>query len=166
MINNLIPFKSAFDGSKNKFEHHDICHNIPITCLQNIHNMSHSILSRAILKFFASKASKPSSTLYGLRENPQRYFKCIRTRILNSSRIMLLKVYIYIYMIIQEESLCRDKLSPSIMIFILDTYKIQTESPLLPMPTFLFFAISIILSRNTTRDNLFYKSLLTISFCR
>ena len=24
------------------------------------------------MKFFASKASKPSSTLYGLRENPQR----------------------------------------------------------------------------------------------
>ena len=48
-------------------------------------------------------------------------------------------IYTYIYMIIQEESLCKDKLSPSIMIFILDTYKIQTESPLLLMPTFFIF---------------------------
>ena len=63
------------------------------------------------------------------------------------------------------KSLYRDKFSPSIIISVLRTYKIQTKSTLLLLPPFVFFTISIILTLNTMKGNLFYKSSLTISFC-
>ena len=110
-----------------KFERHNICHNLPITCHQNNHNMSHNILSWA-------KMNQKLATHHLEYMISEKTIKEISTYYL----WLILNVIKGIEMTKSVKSLYRDKFSPSIIISVLRTYKIQTKSSLLLLPPFVF----------------------------